>query len=349
MTDTIDDRLFCTLPEVAPPSLPADLVMSRIEAIVLNENKWINGTTLTYFFKTVGQFTWPEGQKKVVRDAFDQWKALSIGLNFSEVSTEDEATLIIGLVQGDGSWSYVGTAVRSNRRNGCNMNFGWDLQTEWGHATALHEIGHALGMPHEHQSPLSGIVWNEAKVIAHFSAAPNKWDEQKIRWNILRHLDAAEVTGSEWDPRSIMHYPFKPGLIVAPHPYDRDGTPDNVRLSANDQIWVRRFYPAGEQAADISPGQLTPVSAISSAQTDFAFEPPETRDYRIQAVGEADLKIALADEGPDGTYRILKVSDDSGTPANASITRRLEKNKTYRVSARTHYAAHKGGASLLIL
>ena len=46
------------------------------------------------------------------------------------------------------------------------MNFGWDLTTSYGHDTALHEIGHTLGFPHEHQNPTAGIVWNEPAVLA---------------------------------------------------------------------------------------------------------------------------------------------------------------------------------------
>lgn len=348
MPSADDHLLFCTLPEVSAPSLPDDLGLPRTEALRLIMNKWINGTTLTYFFKEVGSSTWPETQKAVVREAFGKWKALGIGLNFTEVPAEENSTLVIGLIPGDGSWSFVGTDVLTMRRNGCNMNFGWDLRTEWGHATALHEIGHALGMPHEHQSPLSGIVWDEQKVIAHFSAPPNNWDEPKIRWNILRHLDVAEVEGSTWDPTSIMHYPFKPGLIKAPPPYDHDGTPENVHLAANDEAWMRRFYPSDGAAPAIELGELAPVSPITADQTDYTFVPAESREYWVQAVGEADLKIAIADQNEDGLFRILKVADDSASPSNASITRRLEAGRSYRISARTHYAGHLRGASILV-
>ena len=42
------------------------------------------------------------------------------------------------------------------------MNFGWALTTAYGHDTALHEIGHTLGLEHEHQNPNAGISWNRA-------------------------------------------------------------------------------------------------------------------------------------------------------------------------------------------
>src|SRR5262249_13757272 len=113
----------------------------------------------------------------------------------------------------DGSWSYIGTDILKYQDLGRTMNYGWDLTTIWGHATALHEIGHTLGLPHEHQNPGAGIVWNEPKVYAYFSGPPDNWDHDTIFSNIIKKLRESDVEGSRWDPQSIMHYPFEPGLI----------------------------------------------------------------------------------------------------------------------------------------
>ena len=74
--------------------------------------------------------------------------------------------------------TYVGTDILKYHDLGRTMNFGWDLATAWGRATALHEIGHTLGLPHEHQNPRAAIVWNEARVYEHFSGEPNCWDRE---------------------------------------------------------------------------------------------------------------------------------------------------------------------------
>jgi hypothetical protein len=59
------------------------------------------------------------------------------------------------------------------------MNF--DNADNWGIDTAIHEIGHTLGLPQEHQNPNAGIVWDEPAVIADLGGSPNFWSEAKTR------------------------------------------------------------------------------------------------------------------------------------------------------------------------
>lgn len=172
---------YCSLRPVRVRTFAADVTPGRVELIVMLANKWANGTVLHYYFfdkPTDGEqvvftdgtsewvpWTTTAAEKEVVRKAFAAWKDVGIGLEFKEVATRDEAEIRIGFMRGDGAWSYVGKDIRDYGPNERTMNFGWDLTRDPSEIdTAIHEIGHTLGFPHEHQNPNAGIVWDEEAV-----------------------------------------------------------------------------------------------------------------------------------------------------------------------------------------
>jgi hypothetical protein len=338
---------LCLQPQPVPIVLPDTLAPDRARAIRSIKRKWVNGTVLQYHFLESDQWTWPKAQRDVVRWAFDTWKGLKIGLVFEETKDATEAEIRIGALQTDGSWSYVGTDCLKYQDLGRTMNFGWNLTTEWGQATALHEIGHALGLPHEHQNPNAGIVWNEELVYQVFSGDPNHWDRDTIRHNIINKLPRNDTEGSRWDPKSIMHYPFDPGLITAPRPYDTSGIGENVRLSPSDKDWVRRFYPSGASAVPIAAMQLERLDAVAGQQRDFVFDPSATRDYVVQTMGSSDCKVVVFEER-DGKPRHLAARDDSGEEANAILKVKLVKGRRYIIRVRVHYVMSPDGVALLV-
>jgi hypothetical protein len=124
----------------------------------------VNGTVLHYCFFTTGHFAVPKVQANAVRDAFAKWKAAGIGLVFQEVSQLSEAEVRVGYSTADGSSaSAVGRDVLSVPQNEPTTVYGWDLTTRYGSGTALHELGHVIGMEHEHQNPFAGIKWNTSR------------------------------------------------------------------------------------------------------------------------------------------------------------------------------------------
>jgi len=341
----------------------AALAIDQMAALRVHAAKWANYTTLTYAFfdhldtdpgpgQVLVPHPWrgrPE-ERDVVRNAFKQWKKVGIGLSFREVADPFAAMIRIGFAEGDGSWSYVGTGCLSNKiaADQRTMNFGWTLLSSHGRDTALHEIGHALGMPHEHQNPNSGIEWDEDAVRRYLSAPPNSWDDPTIEYNVLRKLPKEEVEGSAWDRNSIMHYHFAAGLIVRPVDCQSGITPAGG-LSALDHQWVRKFYPS-EPASYLKLvlGKAHEFLDRTGAQTNFTFVPKETRPYWVTAVGEADKRISIVEELANGDETFLKSDDDSTEDRDASLQIELIRGRRYKIFVNTQFSREAGNARLHI-
>lgn len=352
-----DKSPICELPPVPEREFAQNVNPFRAQLIRWTDKKWVNGTVLHYYFFNRrsdgpnGRWVGPDTQRESVRKAFNKWKKLPIGLEFREVTNREDAEIRIGFDQRDGSWSYVGRdllqyAPDPNERT---MNFGWDLTTSYGGDTALHEIGHTLGFPHEHQNPNAGIVWNEAAVYDYFRGPPNRWDNAQIEHNILRKLPAGAVSGSAWDPDSIMHYGFEAGLIDKPAKY-RNGISPAPGLSPVDVNEARKFYPGTPKKPKIPElvvYQSRQLHLSPGEQTDFRIEPDFTRNYTIQTFGESDSVIVLF-EDVGGEPRYVAGDDDSGHDGNARIVTKLQRGGKYILRIRLYYGSIRGNMAIFM-
>ncbi|WP_217558145.1 hypothetical protein [Streptomyces sp. GbtcB6] len=152
---------YCAQPPQTQPVLRPDLNPNRSRAILLVRAKWINGTVLHYAFLDQGGDIGGPEQLDEVRRAFQARKALGVGLEFQEVADPGDSEVRVLFRESEGSASYVGRDNLGIATTEPTMTFGWDLTTPYGKATALHEIGYAIGFAHDHQNPFAGIVWNE--------------------------------------------------------------------------------------------------------------------------------------------------------------------------------------------
>ena len=357
---------YCAVPEVPQREFGPDISPMRSALIQLFSKKWVNGTVLRYYFfdeesdgefvrLSNGQREWrtyrgPEEQRDVVRRGFQVWKDVGIGLDFQEVDDRGEAEIRIGFMRGDGSWSYIGRDIIDlglsvNERT---MNFGWDLtRREEEVDTAIHEIGHTLGFPHEHQNPIAGIEWDEEAVYRALGRPPNNWSRQRTFYNILRKIDPDTVQGSSWDPDSIMHYPFPAGLILRPEEF-RGGIEPAEGLSDRDREWALSFYPSLEP--DYPPLEIFAPEFLSitpGEQKNFAIEPPSTRDYTIQTFGMADTVMVLF-ERVAGELRYLDGDDNSGLFTNALIKQKLFRGREYVLRVRLYYSGGAGKTAVMM-
>lgn len=182
------------------------------------------------------------------------------------------ADIRISFYPGKGSWSLIGKQsnqfsvdVNTGRSvsglNGPSMNYGWfnEKTTEQEfRRTILHEFGHALGLLHEHLSPLSGIKWNIPKVYAHYMQTQN-WSKEDVDKNVLNKYSVTQTNG-EYDPKSIMHYPVSKEFTL-----DGYEVGWNYLLSAGDKKTIATIYPASNPTTPTkeTPKQLYRITGLT--------------------------------------------------------------------------------------
>ncbi|HEY7141962.1 MAG TPA: M12 family metallopeptidase [Methylomirabilota bacterium] len=321
----------------------------------MHADKWVNGTVLKYaFFESKEPFTrWAgtDALRSQARKAFQRYTDLGIGVRFEAVTERAGAQVRIGFEQGDGHWSYIGRQVLKQGADDRTMNLDPTdgiASGNYGIDVATHEIGHTLGFPHEHQNPNAGIVWDEEAVYKALGGPPNNWPRQTTFHNIIEKIQPDQIQGSSWDPDSIMHYPFEPGLILKPEQY-RQGLQPAGGLSARDREWVHAFYPPSTAADDEALPLLESkrLQINPGEQRSFVLKPTVDRYYEIRTFGASDTVIVLYERAAGGRETYVTGDDDSGEERNAYIRRRLHGGRTYVLRVRLYYAADSGDTGVM--
>ncbi|MER8969204.1 M12 family metallopeptidase [Mesorhizobium sp. M0808] len=225
---------YCMCLAGAPKTGADKTGVSFRKAAVLKEAMWDDGALITCRF--VGGSAALQAR---VRAVAKEWENVAnLTLDFRATGPTD---VRIAFVQGNGSWSYLGTVCRQIPEPRETMNYGWlddGSSEDVLRRVVLHEFGHAVGLIHEHQNPLGGIKWNRDAVIADLSGPPNNWDLATIENNMFHHYPDDTVIASPVDSLSIMMYPI-------PKAWTLDGFSAgmNSELSKTDRQLVSQAYP----------------------------------------------------------------------------------------------------------
>ena len=235
MTDNEKHYCVCMTPDAL--SAEAQKAMAGRKAALLNEARWPTASKIRVKF--VGGDV---GLQNRVKEVARRWTAPGLAnLTLSFVPPTEDADIRVAFVEGNGSWSFLGTMCKQIPKAQPTMNFGWltpestDREVQ---SVVLHEFGHALGLIHEHQNPEKAIQWNEAAVLSELAGPPNNWSEQKARDNVLKRYSKEEVTTTPVDGKSIMMYPI-------PKSWTLDGFSSgfNEELSDHDKTFIKKSYP----------------------------------------------------------------------------------------------------------
>ncbi len=216
--------------------------VSRAPLASIPDKVWDAGQTLRVRFSGGSA-----ALRQRVRNVAELWKPHA-NVSFSWVDDAAAAEIRVAFDTG-GSWSYIGRDALLVAAPAPTMNLGWftdETTDEEIRRTAVHEFGHALGLVHEHQSPIAAIPWDVPKVYEWYSKN-QKWDKSMVDANVLAKFDPMTTNFSAYDPTSIMQYPVAAELRV-----DRVEIGWNTQLSSMDKTAIRLWYPF----PFVSKGQL---------------------------------------------------------------------------------------------
>src|ERR1044071_3785341 len=207
----------------------------EIRQVILKGKKWPTGSTLRVRFLNGTQT-----QQAKFRQYAASWirpqggpssELANLGLTYV---TAEPSDIRVRFASDGSSHSAIGTNAKSIGSNNETMHFGWfnSPTTEDDYRrTITHEFGHALGLVHEHQHPVSGIAWNRQQVYS--DMGKKGWSKKTVDDNILNAYSSSQTQYIKLDPSSIMIYRI-------PKSWTTNGfsAPWNTRLSTADRTFI---------------------------------------------------------------------------------------------------------------
>ncbi|HEX5103981.1 MAG TPA: M12 family metallopeptidase [Pirellulaceae bacterium] len=194
----------------------------------------------------------------------------------------------------------------------------FEKQPKYNEFVVLHEVGHALGLIHEHNRGDAALDFDRGRTIAYF--ATRGLNAAQVQYNIFDRWTKPLVKFSEYDPKSIMHYMFPKEIMRS-----GQGTAQNFELSPNDIRMAQEMYGAADGSPP-PPAPPRPTSgetqmAIDGAPAAVNLRPGQAVTLKFQvAAGQGGKPYTIYSEG--GTQVVLQLlgpndATKDATPASA--------------------------------
>lgn len=226
-----NERAIGENPANHPAGIEALRFPDRQFAALITAKRWSPGKVLTIAFRG-GRVI----DRKAILAAGREWMKFA-NIRFAEVGQGQPSILRCQFWDASddvGSWSFIGTDALAAGPKEPTINIGWPDDP----GRDLHELGHALGLIHEHQNPLAKIPWNTSAVYSYYTGPPNYWTPEDVRVQVLEN-ETEPLTNGGFDKQSIMLYPIPVALVTDP----KFAVGFNEVLSAGDKAFVGKVYP----------------------------------------------------------------------------------------------------------
>lgn len=214
--------------------LSADNYEKLFEFAALLNNKWKKKSLRIMTIKQ-------PGYESELINAFNEWSKYT-EIDFVMANGFNDSDIRISFEENSGHWSYIGSEAENHSLAGkATINFDpidfQRINEEHRYGIILHEIGHSLGLIHEHQKENSPIIWNKAQVYNDCKTWYG-WDNAKVDHNIFNSHNSNDLFYSkEFDTDSIMLYAIPNGWSSNYHINET-----NKHLSDFDKKFAKAFY-----------------------------------------------------------------------------------------------------------
>jgi len=180
------------------PRRHGSVLLGRAASLFARKQTWTNGTTLRVHFAAGSP---PQLVADFQRFLREDLPTLGVTVQYTTDASIAHIRVAFDPTLGNGGASAVGTAATFIKPPDPTMILGTRGVTRY---VVLHEMGHALGLLHEHQHPDAGIRWDMVALrrsMPHLSAAT-------IRRNITGTLSRSDprIGAGPFDPASVMMY-----------------------------------------------------------------------------------------------------------------------------------------------